>query len=361
MAKIGILTFHRAENFGAVLQAYALQCYLASQGHDVEIIDYRCNAIEHQYKIFDFSIFLNYNLIDALSLLKKCLFSLFDRLEKKIKYKKIRKHFLNITDKVIIKSEELNAFNVIITGSDQVWSIRLTNGMDPFYFLDFKLNEKVKKISYAASSEIHSYKDLVTDKNIIKALNDYDAISVRELQLKDILQNEIKTEIELTLDPVYLIDKDQFKQLSIKPKEKDYILIYHLAYSDESVKLAELIAKNKNLDIVEIHAGYEKHNSGKGKYNVGPQELLGYIINADYVITTSFHGIALSILFEKEFYAINKGANQRLLNLLSILGIEDRLLTNYKNLGNKRIDYSIVNDKLIPYIISSKEFLNKNI
>lgn len=362
MKKIGILTFHRAENFGAVLQAYALQSYLINEGYEAVFIDYRCNSIENNYKLFDIKRCISeHKLKDKLSIAKQLLFSLYDRYKKKMKYKAFRKKYLKLTKQEISDTNELEQFDAVIVGSDQVWALGLTGGFDDFYFLNHNFRKPVKKISYAASSEIHSYDRLIESKNVRECLNSFDALSVRENALKELLETRIDKKIEVCLDPVFLLDKSMLKELQIKPKASNYILIYHLVYSVESTMIAEKIAKDKGLEIIEINVSGKKAAKCRHRLisNIGPRELLGYMINAEYVITTSFHALALSIIFSKEFFVVDKGANMRLKNLLNEFNIHNRIADAKSfNLSTYNpIDYNSVEVKLSARIESSKSFL----
>ena len=134
--KIGILTFHRAENFGAVLQAYALQTFLKKHGMDPYIIDYRCKKIEIVYHIFNpMILIMRRNLFCSIKEYLKRFVSLIDRCRKKHKYQLFREKFLQIMP--CDKAFHSNMFDAYIVGSDQVWNLSITGGVDDYYFLNF--------------------------------------------------------------------------------------------------------------------------------------------------------------------------------------------------------------------------------
>lgn len=362
MKKIGILTFHRAENFGAVLQAYALQSYLENEGYEVIFIDYRCKSIENNYKLFDIRrCITGYELKDKLSIAKRQLLTLCDRYRKKKAYVAFRKKYLKVTKHEVLDIEELEQFDAVIVGSDQVWALGLTGGFDDFYFMNHNFRKPVKKLSYAASSEIHSYDKLIQSENVRECLGAFDALSVRENALKELLQTITDKKIEVCLDPVFLVDKSKLEELQIKPEVSNYILIYHLVYSAESTRIAEEIAKDKRLEIIEINVSGKKVAKCGHRLisNIGPRELLGYMINAEYVITTSFHALALSIIFRKEFFVVEKGANMRLKNLLNEFNLQGRIADtkSFSLSSYNKIDYNSVKEKLSARIESSKSFL----
>ena len=183
--KIGILTFHRAENFGAVLQCYALQSYLESLGHKVEIIDYRCKAIEEVYYLFDLRSLFRLNIVSAFISYFKRILLWKDRLEKKRGYVSFRDKYLHLT-KSIYKIKEDLGYDAYITGSDQVWNTSLLHGFNRIYFLDFPTSKEAKKISDKISNEeIKKRRDFrkVTTFTIdpVDAKDFDDALSIKKL------------------------------------------------------------------------------------------------------------------------------------------------------------------------------------
>ncbi len=360
--KIGILTFHRAENFGAVLQCYALQSYLESLGHEVEIIDYRCKAIEEVYYLFNLRSLFRLNIVSAfISYLKRILLWK-DRLEKKKGYVSFRNKYLHLT-KSIYKIKEDLGYDAYITGSDQVWNTSLLHGFNKIYFLDFPISKESKKISYAVSSEQQAIKDLFLYKDkLCSILNQFNSISVRENNFAKELSNYTSKHIEVCVDPTFLIPKEKYLQLAIKPKEQNYILVYHMAEIPEGSSIAEQLAQNTGCSIIEIHAHFKKRkNLSRHKENLGPLELLGYIAHADYIITSSFHGLAFSLILQKNFCIVSRPNNDRLLNILKLFNLGDRIVSKANNFPTTNIDYSIVASKMNKWIIQSKEFLIKSL
>lgn len=345
--KIGILTFHRAENFGAALQVYALQSYLKSNGFQVYVMDYRCKHIELEYHIFNPKImFTRRNVFVTFMKYIKRFLTLKDRLQKKNRYRLFRNFFLNLT-KEIKGYDDILDFDTYIVGSDQVWSLSITKGIDDFYFLNFPIKKGAKKIAYAASSEIYSYALFYQHRKVIsKLLESFNNISVREETLKTELEQYVSTEISVCIDPTFLLSRSQYCKIAKYPKEKKYVLVYHMLENQDAVKLAESIAKERGLSIIEIHAEFHiNKDRNRHKYNLGPLEILGYIINADSVITTSFHGIALSIIMHKEFWTVATNGNLRQCNLLRKFELLDRLVCGSIDI-NTSIDFERV-DKLI--------------
>lgn len=362
--KIGLLTFHRAENFGAVLQCLALQHYLAQKGYDVQIVDYRNPSIEHQYDIFSPWVFSQYNsLYVGLCIYVKRFYDIRSRLRKKILYSQFRNQYYHKT-KVYKQIDNPLHFDAIIVGSDQVWNLSLCKGIDHVYFLDFPMFKHTKKIAYAASSELNSFELLRNNKDKIgKLLSSFNDISVREAQLQEELKDYIDQKIEVCIDPTFLESQQFYRSIAIEPEEKDYILVYHLTENSEATHLAENIAKEKNKKIVEIHAGFVRtKDKRRHKDNLGPKELLGYILNAEIVITTSFHGMALSLIFNKQFVVMRTQTVTRMQNLLNIVDLNDRIINTAKDYFKLNpIDYGKVCMNLEREIEKSKLFLMKSL
>ncbi len=362
--KIGILTFHRAENFGAVLQCLALQNYLISKGNEVEVIDYRNPSIEHQYDIFNpWCIFQTKSLYGGFCVYVKRFFNFRSRLRKKVLYWKFRNKYIQ-TSKSYYSNCKLLPYDAIIVGSDQVWNLNLCDGIDNIYFLHFPTLTGTKKISYAASSELNSFALLREHKQeIANLLNAFDDISVRERQLQAELNDFVSKEISICIDPTFLMPRKSYEEIAIKPVERKYVLVYHLTENSDASKLAETISKEQELSVIEIHAGFFKtSNKKRHKNSLGPRELLGYIMNADFIITTSFHGMALSLIFAKQFVVMRTATINRMQNLLSAVGLENRIIDGENDYnGLDPINYDKVNKRINEEVSKSKLFLRKSL
>lgn len=348
--KTGIITFHRAHNYGAVLQCYALATTLKNLGHDVEVIDYLPTQFKIEYSIYPFR---------HLSLIRKItqLVKLLPVLDIKIKRSKGFNSFISTLPLSKKSFDETNArfdnYDVIVFGSDQIWNPVLTNNKDNVYCGNFpKLGKRF--VSYAASTnpkllqkEYQEYFEGIIDR--------FDNISTRESSLTNYLNGLSNNVSQVVLDPVLLLTKDQWKKIAIKPQEEKYLLVYTVPQHPQIIQVANQLAKEKNLQVIEIRPNI--HNIRKKNYlqTVSPTEFLGYIMYADYVLTTSFHGTALSVVFEKQFLtlSINEQVDDRAANLLENLCLSERLvkhndyhrgIIDYKNpvltqLRNTSIDF----------------------
>ena len=219
MKNIAIITFHRALNYGAVLQSYALQNFLNNNGYATKILDYRNEFFEETYHLFSPK-----QLIKKRISLKQLLIKIVEEPFRK----KIERKFECFNNKHLLLSEVVdkndlyklnNQFDYFITGSDQVWNLDATNG-DTTYLLDFA--DSNKRNSFAASIGEYKLRDL--DINILK---NYNYISVRENETKAMLEDFGLSKSIVHLDPVFLIEKNDWNQLaSSRIIKENYILIF---------------------------------------------------------------------------------------------------------------------------------------
>lgn len=361
--KIGILTFHCAHNYGAVLQCYALQEMLKNMGHKVEVIDYRPEYLLAPYRKFSLSRFKRSSL---LSIVKACI------RESLLLVKRIRRYnafqtFINKRFNLspTVKDKAIPPFyDVYIMGSDQIWNPKITKGFDPVYFGFFNFDKENRKyISYAASMETKEL-DKESKDFIEKALMNFDAVSVREAQLKTLLQPLTGKDIELVLDPTLLAYKKIWDAIAIRPKiNKKYILVYQVRYNVNTTRIARQLAKNINAEVIEITANLQMHLPNKNRQCESPEKFLGWVKNANCIVTTSFHGTAFSVIFNRPFYCIklDDGGDTRSESLLKNLNLNDRMIGKEDIPTFSPVDYAKVNLKLKELKRESLDFLKTSI
>ena len=352
-----ILTWHYLDNYGSVLQAYALQEVLKEKGLKVKILNYRKGA-----KIgitADILRFIKYNLPT------KNL-----ELSRKQKFYKFRKKYLSET-KMLGSIEQLKKINFddkfIICGSDQIWS---SKNFNLAYFLNFTENSKVKKYSYAPST-IEPY-NKIQIVQIKKALASFQKISVREEIGKEILSNITSQEIIEVLDPTVILTSKKWefilKKETNKIKEyKDYVLCYFIGEDDKYKEITTKIKKiYKCQKIININIK-NIHNFGdKIIKNASPIDFLNLIKNAKVIVSDSYHAILFSIIFNKEFYAIKRfednekdNQNERIRNILSKIDCNNRFVySNETELDNCQLSYKKINEKLEKYKKRSNDYLS---
>lgn len=350
MKRIGIITFHRAHNYGAILQTYALQKVL-SKDYDVKIIDYRNEDIEKDYKIFNID---TQNIKSAIKSITSSIIYMIKNINRFKKFDKFIKENLILTDQYNSESELKENYpklDVYITGSDQVWNYNISGKKIDSYTLKFG-DKSIKKLSYAASIGTNTFDESHKEK-YIENIGELDFISVREENAKEYLKDIINKPLEVTLDPTLLLNRNQWDELLEKTKENNkYILGYAVSKESEYYKTLNYISDITRMKIVHFNKRNNKiKNIYKNAYATGPVEFLYLIKNAEYVIATSFHATVFSIIFHKKFWIIPpKKVSSRITNLLEKLGIQDRIITSLDELKkkdyDKNIDYEEVERKL---------------
>lgn len=362
--KIGILTFHRALNYGAVLQCYALMRYLQEHGHEVKIVDYRPDGIE-KYRQF-FPKDMVWKRQGFLMKLKGFLVSLL-LLRKKIKARRAFDFFLDRyipTTKRITKSNTacLNEFDCLIMGSDQVWSPTICDGFDPIYWGCFP-HQNVKLITYAASIGGHNYITEDMWQEIGHMLNNYSAISVREEKLFSQIKERFLIQLSLVVDPTILLEKNHFDDIAIRPQVSDYVLFFNLDTDPQAGEFALKIGEILQCKVISIVALQEFSHNKTGIeeiFSVTPQAFLGYFKYAKFIVTTSFHGTVFSVVFGKDFYSLKWEQSDRAQNFLESLGLGSRLMNKEAVLEDvSYVDYNGVDRKMAQNRLLSMEFLNK--
>lgn len=360
--KIGITTFQKAHNFGAQMQMYALYNFLRSKEHDVWILDYHCPPVEDPYVSMTFykniRRYLRKNIFYGIKLLFNDIRSLVCGYQKK----KINR-FINFTLENFQLTKRFDDnhdmpmdFDILITGSDQLWNYQITKGRRQVYFLDNSSEMKLPpaRIAYAVSVEKNSFQHLLDDKDYVKkVLRQFSWVSVREKALADILRNQLDIIADTVIDPSLFLSKKDCMKIAIKPKENNFLCVYRVNHTSYLTRLAKSIAKERGLKIVYINAATIALDKA-GSY--GPREILGFICYADLILTSSFHGTAFSIINKKNFYSAYDGESSRVQNLLNILGLDNRFLSSYNDYsGFENVIYN--EEKLCSYTRQSQELL----
>ena len=353
--KIGIVTFQCSHNYGAVLQTYGLQEFLLSKGYDVYIINYNPKYKTRQYSKYSCRHWLSRNPYKCITRFINEIGILKIRVNRWNAFNSFRTNRFRLYP--YSKSSDFSEFDYIVLGSDQIWNPGLTGGKFDGIFWGENMNCKV--LSYAASTRKYTYTEEEKDY-IKKHLEKLSAISVREDRIKNILQSFIEKQITVVLDPSLLAGADIYRKISQKPKLNNYVLIYEIGRNKGTRKLAERIARQKNLKIIELVNSPIKQDSSLNQI-ASPEEFLGYIEFASYVVTTSFHGVAFSYLFKRNFYALrqNTSADERLSSFLSSVRLIDRFIDMNKNIEVNDIDYEITKDIFNAEYKKSSDYLLK--
>lgn len=370
---VATMTFHMAHNYGAMLQAYALEQVVNQIGGvSCEIIDYRFPFIDQWNGIQTFSeLVQKYGvIIGSLKYINRILRGSYKRITPlHRKFNRFMRRNLILSQKVYYTPEELKTvdYDVILFGSDQIWNTNLTNGIAEEYFGKYFDEEKTKLVSYAASCGTDSFSPDLKSR-VLPMLKRFAYLGIREKRFSDFLNKEYNLNTETVLDPVFLLSDIEWRTLfSIrddKKREKPYVLVYAFECGDEVYQLAREIASQKEWRIIAIV--YDKID---GLYDIeqrtdcGPIDFLALIYNAQFVCTTSFHGMAFSIIFHRDFYCIGHPLyGQRNRNLLDLLGVSDRMIEKGESITKiTECNYTIADEKLKSERDKSIQFLKKAI
>lgn len=353
--KIGILTFHCAINFGAVLQAFGLSQYLRSLGHNVFVVDYRPAYLIAPYRPF-YPLRMcagkkSWKLV--ILLIVRELFSLPIRYKRERFFNRFIRENLHLSPLQL--DDKANDFDAFVFGSDQIWNCSLTHS-DAVFWGNASAFEGRKRIAYAASAG--SIK--VLDENAIANLELFNAVSVREKSLADYLNTISIKKIQTVLDPVLLAGRDVFSAIAITQQRSPYLLYFTLDGNTELRVIAERMAKSRNLELIEIMSSNICFSKSNVKHVLSVNEFLGLIMNADFVVTKSFHGTAFAILFEREFmvYYDEQEVPERMYSLLNAVELDNRLKhIDDLSMDSSPIDWHQVNEKLEQMRVSSRQFL----
>ena len=363
--KAGILTFHRADNYGALLQTKALLQVLLDKGLDAEIIDYRCAAIENDYTIPLFPVF-SFHFIHWLRRLMINIYKAPRKRSKAEKCRKFRDNSLKMTTSVYSEADRkkiISDYQLIITGSDQIWNPKLTYGKDDWYAFETKDNRGAVIVSYGASvGDLYYFMEYFDIYR--SALQNYDLISVREEKTKEFLEKRLNRSVYRVIDPTLLLSISYWNELCKfnKWSKENYIFYYDVEYNQDACYVAKNIAKQYNLRL--LHYNASLHDKGSIYIEGGgPEEFLGLIKKAQYVITSSFHATVFSILFKKNFFVIpHPSTGDRVRDLLYSINLSDRIIEDKELFSisaiQKDIDYTGIDARIDALRIKSLSYID---
>lgn len=360
--KIGILTFHSAVNYGAVLQAYGLQEYLKSLGHDVYLIDYRPLYLSDPYNVFMWNWDKKLSAIRNILLLIRNLVVLPIRVLRRYRFKRFVRRFLSISPHLILYDKNSD-FDAFIFGSDQIWNPNITRGLDRIFFGCFPAARNKRLVSYAASAGSIGNIEFV-GKDFLSLLSTYTDIGVRERTIANYIHQHSSLLCRVTLDPVLLAGRAVFDSIALRQSvHRPYLLVFRLLWSTGTTivdEIAKEIAKKRNLKIVEL-VSLESIRNLRSIASASPERFLSLFRYADYIITTSYHGTVFSILFEKDFNVVAlDNSIERMKCLLSNGDLDDRIIYGESdNIVSNRVDYDKVNTNLQDLRACSGSFIHQ--
>lgn len=361
--KIGIVTVHSVPNYGANLQAYATWKFIHNLGFDCEILDFTLDSEPPRFLRMRPELEKNkipFKIKAKLFLRNFCVFIGLKKPiyippailpDAQIKFTEFNK-LIKFSKKINSLSELYEYgtdYDILITGSDQVWNPEQPWAMEPMFLTFAKENQR--KISYASSIGVEDLRP--NEKSLFAEwLRSYDAISVRESVAQRLLaQITNRNDIEKVIDPTFLLSQSEWISFAKKPNlQTPYILIFSLGHNQALIDYALKLKQETGYDVKDLCLMPMPYN-GK-EYEVisdaSPRELIGYIAQAELVLTDSFHGTVFSILMKaKNFYTYlfsYAKRNSRMIDLLTLFNLKNHILDNelsesYEILESRAIDY----------------------
>ena len=364
MKSVGIITFHASHNYGSMLEAYALQQTVIRLGHECEIINFRTERQKNFYQPFylskGFRPKIKALVFPKLAWNDRRKYSLFERF---------------MRDKMILseceyhtEEELLSAYldyDAYISGSDQIWNTSCFD-FDWSYFLDFVV--KGRKIAYAPSMGPDPEHQIQPGNyaKIAKCLEDYDAISVREERtLRFIKKIGVNAALSVSLDPTLLLERSDWDNIiSEKPIIKgEYVFLYTPWYNEDVYKAAERFAESMDLRVVVTKSEYPfkcYNNKRFIYYNcVGPLEFINLIKNSAIIVTSSFHAVVFSLIYNKSFIILDGIKDSRICNLFQLVGLDVKSNYSYDSLRINSSDTIGFDTQIIPLRNDSLKFLKE--
>ena len=371
--KIGVLTLNLHNNFGGILQAYALQKVLREMGHNIVLIDKsKYVSVGPWYK--KYPIYIKRAIQKYL--LRKDIIVRVDAEQNRIP----RTISIN-TDKFINKyikrttrdfsSIKETDFDAIIVGSDQIWRPKYFYSKIENAYFDFARGWNIKRIAYAASfgTEEWEYSDEQTT-NCAELLSNFDAVSVREASAVKLCKEKFGVKAQHVLDPTMLLSREEYQELFITaqtPQSDGNLFCYILDKNSEKDSIIDYIAQKRGLTPFYVNSRYEDPDAPLEERIQQPVEkwLLAFY-DAEFVITDSFHACVFSIIFNKPFivYGNKERGMTRFESLLKIFGLENRLVSTKKDAiktANEPIDWKKVNTIHSQWKEKSIAFLSENL
>lgn len=386
--KVGIITYHFPYNCGAVLQCAALQTKLEQLGQQAGVINYRPWYHQNRYVALKNPIYYGRKQFCSQGnqdTTKKRLSRGIDGFLRSVyswrNYKKIAprdKKFRSFIVKQLHQTRTYRTlkqlcdnppnFDLYISGSDQLWNARITEGsLDPAYFLCFG-GEKVVRASYSVGA---NFDGLQESKMKLKTLIPrFDALSLRETKCLDVIQAAARpgVEVHINLDPTFLLEAEDYEpMMPLNPLEDGPFILTYTMPNESQFKVynaAKILGEHMGIKVIDVSGNPSKANTKISDNRVcGPDEFLWYVKHASYVLTNSFHGTAFSVIFRKQFAVVpHTDTGNRVSELLEKLGLLSRCARTGQEAAkivetpimyqSAEVQLSVLRDESIDYIKS---------
>lgn len=334
------VTTQRSLNYGAVLQAYALHRVQKELGIDNYLLD--VEKTSSKYEKYPEHLSKRTMIVAILNTMWFFHRKEMNRLVSR--FNSFVDENINSTDVHDINSLKQNwpKADFYITGSDQVFGLR--GEWDAIRTLNFG-GESIRRFSYAASLGEYDWND--DEKSVFREiLEKYKMVSVREMYAKKYLQTFTEKQINVHIDPVFLLERQKWEEMIREPIIKEnYILCYPLIGNDRLQYVLNELKRLTGYKVISIQdIPVKRVKADRYFYDAGPIEYLNLIRYSEFVVTTSFHGTAFSAIFNKPFYTLIKNyKSQRMTGLLNMLGLDSRLYSDDTIISTDPVDFTYCN------------------
>lgn len=345
---VGIVTLHRVFNYGSLLQAYATQRVLEEMGHQPFIVDY----IRSHTTVYEIWKQRPPQIQGALKAGAYYAAKLVSLLLKKRTFGRFIKMHLVLSDKKYVGYAALSknppSADAFVTGSDQVWNSYYNRGIDYAMFLGFA-PRSCPKIAYASSFGREAL-DRIEMQETKQLIQQYRAVSVRENTALSILDTLGYKSGTWLIDPTLQICSQEWAKLAARRLVKDRYLVLMLLYNEDNqaTEFARVTADKLGLKLVKLSWELGRPECVDRLFtHRGPEDFLSLFMNADYVVTNSFHGLAFAVNFNRPFIVVPRNKfNSRIASLLELTGLQSRLVDTREAAlaaADQKIDYKPVN------------------
>ncbi len=368
---VGILTFYWADDYGAMLQAYALKRYIEKSGKTAEIIPYAPLRLSGRYHFLPITAACREKQVKYYFnpwLLLRNLSTGIAFYKRRKNMRKFRRNYL--TKEPSVKCADhisLQRYSCVFVGSDQVWNPEITIGFDDVYLGKIKDKRNCRLTAYGASFGGASLSERESNELAEAVRDNFTEISLREKRAADYMGSLLHRDVENVLDPTLLLDREEWERIGRTPMEKDYILLYHTEENEHMMDYVRRMSKTFHKKVIQVSMPVSLKSDPGIQLCVsgGPMEFLGYIRNAWCIITNSFHGTVFSILMEKQFLVfLHSSRNERMESILKKLDLESRLVNEGAKPGDNKmwdkIDWKKTKEYLRRERVVSEKFINGN-
>lgn len=357
---IKIITLHKVFNYGSVLQTYATVKLFEKENCNVSVIDYISKRFDNK------KIFINFDYEG--NNLKKAIYTVLRIpiiLKRKVLFNTFLRKHVKFTKRYHYYRDLLNnppQADIYITGGDQCWN-KNDNSFDPAYYLKFG-DKKTKRVSFSTSVGEDNL-TVSEKKKLINLLNDYNMISTREKSSALILSELLNKKVDYIIDPTLQLNSGDWDIIASKRLVKQKYLLLYLLYDEDlgATDFAIKYAHENNLKIVQINFKLKKKsNIDILMSHRSPADFLALIRDAEFIVTNSFHGLAFSVNYNKQFVVFKrKNANNRMYNFLKLINLENRLIDKTCSISSisDKINYTNVNKILEKERCKSQKFIKE--